>query len=242
MRHSNTRISLRKQPKQARSTRLVEDVLQAAIQVLAREGVRRFTSARVAEAAGVSVGSLYQYFPNKKSILFRLQLDEWRETAALLTDILDASNRTPFERLRTAIAAFLRSECEEAPIRTALADAAPLFRDAPEAAIYRRAAFRPFLAFWRELLPEVAPKQRRQAVEIVMMAVEAVGKRVSEDRRSFADIDAYAQALADMVCAYLGQLREACTWLLVQHRLRGKRRRVRREAWQRRKPDSEELT
>ena len=82
---SNTRISLRKEPKQARSTRLVEDVLQAAIQVLSREGARRFTSARVAETAGVSVGSLYQYFPNKESILFRLQLDEWRETAALLS-------------------------------------------------------------------------------------------------------------------------------------------------------------
>jgi AcrR family transcriptional regulator len=205
----NTRISLRRQPKQARSTRLVEDVLQAAIQVLSREGARRFTSARVAEAAGVSVGSLYQYFPNKESILFRLQLDEWRETVALLTDILDAPDGTPLERLRTAIAAFVRSECEEAPIRTALADAAPLFRDAPEAATYRHAAFRRFLAFWREALPGVTPKQRRQAVEIVMMIVEAAGKRVSEDRRSFADVDAYAQALGDMVCAYLGQLREA---------------------------------
>jgi AcrR family transcriptional regulator len=210
VRQSTTRISLRKQPKQARSTRLVEDVLQAAIQVLSREGARRFTTARVAEAAGVSVGSLYQYFPNKEAILFRLQLDEWRETVALLTDILEASGLTPLERLRTAITAFLRSECEEAPIRTALADAAPLFRDAPEAATYRRAAFRRFLAFWREALPGVTPAQRRQAVDIIMTAVEAAGKRVSEDRRSLADVKAYAQALGDMVCAYLGQLREAC--------------------------------
>jgi hypothetical protein len=108
-------------------------------------------------------------------------LDEWQETAALLTDILDASDRAPLERLRAAIAGFLRSECEEAPIRTALADAAPLFRDAPEAATFRRAAFRRFLAFWREALPDVTPKQRRQAVEIVMMTVEAAGKRVTED-------------------------------------------------------------
>jgi AcrR family transcriptional regulator len=206
---SNTRISLRKEPKQARSTRLVEDVLQAAIQVLSREGARRFTSARVAETAGVSVGSLYQYFPNKESILFRLQLDEWRETAALLTEILNASDRTPLERLRAAIAGFLRSECEEAPVRAALADAAPLFRNAPEAATYRRTAFRPFLAFWREALPDVTPKRRRQAVEIVMMTLEAAGKRISEDRKSFADVDVYAQSLGDMVCAYVGQLREA---------------------------------
>jgi len=78
--HQNPKISSRKQPKQARSTRLVEDVLQAAIQVLAKEGAQRFTMARVAEKAGVSVGSLYQYFPNKAAILFRLQSDEWRQT------------------------------------------------------------------------------------------------------------------------------------------------------------------
>jgi tetracycline repressor-like protein len=76
-------------------------------------------------------------------------------------------------------------------------------------ATYRRAAFRRFLAFWREALPRVTPKQRRQAVDIVMLTVEAAGKRVSEDRRSFADVEAYTQALGDMVCAYLGQLREA---------------------------------
>jgi AcrR family transcriptional regulator len=43
---------------------LVNDVLYAAVQVLAKEGAQRFTMARVAAKAGVSVGSLYQYFPN----------------------------------------------------------------------------------------------------------------------------------------------------------------------------------
>ena len=71
-------ISSRKQPKQARSAELVATILQAATQVLAQEGAGRFTTARVAEKAGVSVGSVYQYFPNKAAILFRLQSDEWR--------------------------------------------------------------------------------------------------------------------------------------------------------------------
>ena len=78
------RISPRKQPQQARSTELVAAILDAAGQVLAKEGAQRFTTARVAEKAGVSVGSLYQYFPNKAAILFRLQSDEWRQTAELL--------------------------------------------------------------------------------------------------------------------------------------------------------------
>ena len=86
-------ISLRKSPRQARSTQLVSDILEAAVRVLAREGARRFTTARVADEAGVSVGSLYQYFPNKEAILFRLQTDEWMQTGELLVRILDDSTR-----------------------------------------------------------------------------------------------------------------------------------------------------
>ena len=51
-------ISSRKQPQQARSTELVAAILQAAVEVLAQEGATRFTTARVAERAGVSVGLL----------------------------------------------------------------------------------------------------------------------------------------------------------------------------------------
>src|SRR6202021_1519362 len=78
----SAQISSRKQPQQARSAELVEAILDAAVQVLAKEGAQRFTTARVAEKAGVSVGSLYQYFPNKAAILFRLKSDEWRRTCA----------------------------------------------------------------------------------------------------------------------------------------------------------------
>ncbi len=127
------RISSRKQPKQARSTDLVAAILEAALQVLATEGAQRFTTVRVAEKAGVSVGSLYQYFPNKAAILFRLQSDEWRQTTALLRDILEDSRKPPLERLRILVHAFIRSECDEAAVRGALGDAAPLYRDAPEA-------------------------------------------------------------------------------------------------------------
>jgi hypothetical protein len=66
-------ISSRKQPKQARSNEIVAAVLEAAVQVFAKEGARRLTTARVAEKAGASVGSLYQYCPNKAAILFRIQ-------------------------------------------------------------------------------------------------------------------------------------------------------------------------
>lgn len=59
----------RKQPRQARSRALVEAILDATERVLAQEGTEATTTTRVAEVAGVSVGSLYQYFPSREALL-----------------------------------------------------------------------------------------------------------------------------------------------------------------------------
>ncbi|MEK6356481.1 MAG: TetR family transcriptional regulator [Burkholderia cenocepacia] len=202
----NAPIATRKQPRQARSTRLVEDVLQAAIQVLASEGAQRFTMARVAERAGVSVGSLYQYFPNKASVLFRLQHDEWRQTHDMLCAILQDTRKTPPERLRTAVHAFIRSECDEAPMRIALDDAAPLYRDAPEAQDVKAEDNRAFSAFMREALPDVSDATHALACELILTTLTTGGKAFSETARTPAEIDAYSDAMADMFCAYLAHL------------------------------------
>ncbi|WP_114240354.1 TetR family transcriptional regulator [Dyella sp. C9] len=196
-------ISSRKQPKQARSNELVAAILEAAVQVLAKEGATRFTTARVAERAGVSVGSVYQYFPNKAAILFRLQSDEWRQTTDLLRTILEETGTPPLERLRRLVHAFIRSECEEAAMRVALSDAAPLYRDAPEAREARAASARTFQSFMREALPKSKPAARAAASALITATLSAVGKAYSESPRSPRDITLYADAMADMFCAYL---------------------------------------
>ena len=197
------RISTRKQPKQARSTELVAAILEAAIQVLAQQGAQRFTTARVAEKAGVSVGSLYQYFPNKAAILFRLQSDEWKQTAELLRGILEDTHKPPLQRLRILVHAFIRSECDEAAMRVALNDAAPLYRDAPEAREARVAAERTFRHFMSAALPSAPKATRALAGDLISMTLGAVGKQFSEASRTPAEIKAYANAVADMFCAYL---------------------------------------
>ncbi|MER9016044.1 TetR family transcriptional regulator [Mesorhizobium sp. M0898] len=197
------RISSRKQPKQARSAELVAAILQAAVQVLAREGAQRFTTARVAEKAGVSVGSLYQYFPNKAAILFRLQSDEWRQTTSLLRDILEDIRKPPLDRLRDLVHAFLRSECDEAAVRVALDDAAPLYRDAPEAQTARASGDRTIQLFMQEALPSAAQATRELAGDLVMTTLSTVGKQFSETPRTPKEIEVYAKAMADMFCAYL---------------------------------------
>jgi AcrR family transcriptional regulator len=59
----------RKSPVQARSAASVDAILEATIQVLLSVGKERLTTTRVALRAGVSVGTLYQYFPNKSALL-----------------------------------------------------------------------------------------------------------------------------------------------------------------------------
>lgn len=62
----------RKVPLQARSESTVEAIMAAAARILVKHGMAGFTTNKVAERAGVSIGSLYQYFPNKEAILSEL--------------------------------------------------------------------------------------------------------------------------------------------------------------------------
>lgn len=204
-----TQISSRKKPQQARSNELVATILQAAVQVLEKQGAHRFTTARVAEKAGVSVGSVYQYFPNKAAILFRLQCDEWRQTTELLQSILLAARVPPLERLRTLVHVFIRSECDEAKMRIALHDAAPLYRDAPEAKEARASGERTVETFMKEVLPKASAATRELAGELIKATLSEVGKTFSESPRTAAEIKAYSTAMADMFCAYLSKLAKA---------------------------------
>lgn len=199
-------ISLRKSPQQARSTELVAAILQAAVQVLLREGATRFTTARVAERAGVSVGSVYQYFPNKAAILFRLQADEWQQTTAMVRALLQDQRKAPARRLRELVHAFLRSEFAEAQVRMALADAAPLYRDAREAQEMRHDWDGIIAQFMREALPGVSAPRRKRAGELMMTTLTTAGEHLSRDTPAAKEIRAYGEAMADMFCAYLESL------------------------------------
>jgi AcrR family transcriptional regulator len=80
----------RKQPRQARSRALVEAILDATERVLAHEGSEQATTTRIAEVAGASVGSLYQYFPSREALLAavierRVERDEQEFQAHMAT-------------------------------------------------------------------------------------------------------------------------------------------------------------
>jgi AcrR family transcriptional regulator len=80
----NLTLIPRKAPRQARSRATVDAILDAAARVLVQRGYAATTTNAVAEVAGVSVGSLYQYFPNKDSLIAALHDRHGRQMSALL--------------------------------------------------------------------------------------------------------------------------------------------------------------
>ena len=92
-------------------------------------------------------------------------------------------------------------------MRVALNDAAPLYRDAPEAREARASGDRTMQAFMREALPKASEATRALAGELITTTLSKVGKQFSENPRTPAEIETYAEAMADMFCAYLRGLR-----------------------------------
>jgi AcrR family transcriptional regulator len=106
-----TRTSARKAPKQARSREMVESIVEAAARVFVKHGYAKATTNRIAAAAGISVGSLYQYFPSKDAIAVEL-LRRYRETlVALVREHLGGVETSSFEEVvRALVGALLRAE------------------------------------------------------------------------------------------------------------------------------------
>jgi AcrR family transcriptional regulator len=69
MKRLKTLVKPIKTPVQARSIYTVDTIFEATIQVLIQDGINQLTTTKVASRAGVSVGTLYQYFPNKNALL-----------------------------------------------------------------------------------------------------------------------------------------------------------------------------
>lgn len=103
-------------------------MLEAAARILKNQGPTAFTTNRIAEVAGVGIGSLYQYFPNKLAILREMQEREQSDTLAQIGRILADRSLSPLLRLEKAVRFFMESEIEESEMRDAMRDANLFFR------------------------------------------------------------------------------------------------------------------
>ncbi|MEM1154354.1 MAG: TetR/AcrR family transcriptional regulator [Pseudomonadota bacterium] len=96
---------MRKQPQQARSKTMVRDLIEAGTRVIAEDGLEAATTARIASRAGVSVGSLYQYFDRKEDIYLAVIEAITARIERIIDDVLEAKKG---ETLSEFVAELLR--------------------------------------------------------------------------------------------------------------------------------------
>ncbi|KKB80524.1 TetR family transcriptional regulator [Devosia soli] len=114
-------LAPRKRPRQARSAATLDAIFEATIQVLLADGTRALTTTRVAERAGVSVGTMYQYFPHKQSLIFALNERYLEVLAAKVEATCRAQIGKPVgEMLAALIATYWRAKTERAEVTRAL--------------------------------------------------------------------------------------------------------------------------
>ena len=103
IRTRNRRHEPRKRPRQARARVTVDAIIEAAVHIFEAHGYEQTTTDRVAQRAGVSVGSLYQYFPNKDALLVGLFEHHLREIEGTFAELERALHeRAPLDRLATS--------------------------------------------------------------------------------------------------------------------------------------------
>ncbi|MFN0248941.1 MAG: TetR/AcrR family transcriptional regulator [Kofleriaceae bacterium] len=116
--------SPRKLPRSQLGAATVDAILDAVVQILERDGLDRLTTNHVAELAGVSIGSLYQYFPNKEALVGAVQDryadDTFTRVRAALEANVDQPIRTVIARIGGAV---LEAQRNQRPIHRALIDA-----------------------------------------------------------------------------------------------------------------------
>ena len=176
----------------------MDAILFAASHILRSEGPGAVTTERVARSAGVSIGSLYQYFANKQEILAALAQ---RHRAWLGSEVSAGIERgAAIESLREGVRASLDHVAAlqrvAAPLR-ASEDAAPLSPDA-------FAAFRARTeAYLREHAAGLRPLDPELAAAVITRAAEALLRGMARDEPQWLDHPAFVDEVTELVVGYL---------------------------------------
>lgn len=144
----------RRSPRQARASETVALILEAAAQILEAGGLEAFTTNAVADRAGVSIGSLYQYFADKKALLLALAQQEIQSTLAQLRR--PEATQSPEDRVRYTVRTIINAFRGRLRVRKAVVDAII----ATGTGIEMMAPVAAFIAHYpRTLIPELTDEQ-----------------------------------------------------------------------------------
>jgi AcrR family transcriptional regulator len=114
-------LSPRKTPRQARAAFTLDAIFEATIQLLVADGMHRLTTTKVADRAGVSVGTMYQYFPHKEALVYAVNERYLEILAARIEATCRAQHGRPIgEMVEALIDTYWRAKTERADVTRAL--------------------------------------------------------------------------------------------------------------------------
>lgn len=197
------RLQPRKQPRQVRAELTRQRILTAAAHIFAEYGYAAGTTNRIAERARVSIGSLYQYYPNKDAILAELlvrHVDRGRWTQA---DQLDLTPGSLAATVRALVRDAIDNHRDDPQLLRIMIEEAPMSQELLNA-IDRHGKTR--VGQVRDLLarhPDVRVPDLDTAAELIVFTVEMNTHKVMADPRSVT-VEALENELVAMVTRYLG--------------------------------------
>lgn len=194
----------RKRPEQDRSRATVEAIVDAAAHILVKHGYDAFTTNRVAERAGVSIGSLYQYFPNKEALLSELMKRHVVEIERGVEEMAAQALTAPLaDVIRAGIHQNVQSHLIDPALHRVLSDEVPRLGslDWKKAFTARmEARVRAMLEARRN---EIVVADLDLAVYVVTRTVEAVVHNAVGQRPQALTSGALAEDLTRMLVGYL---------------------------------------
>lgn len=196
--------SPRKTPEQDRSRATVDTIMAAAAHILVKHGYDAFTTNRVAEKAGVSIGSLYQYFPNKDALLSELMRRHVTEIERGVEEMAERARTAPLaDVIRAGIEQNVRSHLIDPDLHRVLSEEVPQLGklDWKQAFANRVSArVRGMLEARRS---EIVVTDIDLAVYVVTRTVEAVVHNAAAYQRQALRSGALADELTRMLIGYL---------------------------------------
>lgn len=187
----------RRIPRQARAAESVAAILEATAQILEAGGLAALTTNAVAARAGVSIGTLYQYFDDKNAILLALARREMATTLGRLArEALPAAERSPEDRVRAAVRAILdafrgRMRARKAVVQAILAQGLAVELVGPVAT---------FIAGHRSA---ALPNLTREQVFVLSRALMGAIRAAVMEEQPFLRSAAFEDELVRLALAYL---------------------------------------
>jgi AcrR family transcriptional regulator len=165
----------RKSASQKRSQATVEALLDATARVLTREGYDRASTNRIAATAGVSVGSLYQYFPNKEALVAALVARHNREMFQLLRDALkEVASLDLATAVRELVRASVDAHLVDSALHRVFAEQVPRMGQLAKIEALQREGFQLVRAYLEGHRHEIAVRDLDSATSICVTTVEAL--------------------------------------------------------------------